>query len=93
MRLVHEQDLRIKLNAAGSDQNSTLNGPVGFRESEAGITAQPELPSKLNACPTFPLANVALPSNAPLSALMMSLTLPFPGHHETIPAGAVTHAR
>src|SRR6266568_6142726 len=49
-------------------------------------------PSKLNACPTNPGANVALPSSTPLLLPTASVPFPSPFHQPTKPEGGLTHA-
>ena len=49
-------------------QASTVSGPVMFKLGESATTTQPPLPLvplKLNAWPTLPGANAALPCNDP----------------------------
>lgn len=59
--------------------------------TESGTVTNDCTPSNAKACPTSPGANVTAPCSTPLSAPMMSLALPSPGHQARMPLGGVTH--
>src|SRR5205823_1461837 len=75
-------------------QASTLIGDVGLKSKlgESGTRTKSSTPSKLNAWPTIPAANVAPFTNVPLLLPIISLALPSPGHHPTMPVGGVTQS-
>src|SRR5439155_11124742 len=68
---------------------STVIGEVGLKSrlGASGTFTNAATPSKLNACPTMPLANVAPFWSVPLLPSCMSLALLSPGHQLTSPAG------
>src|SRR5437016_723911 len=68
---------------------STVIGEVGLKSrlGASGTFTNAATPSKLNACPTMPLANVAPFWSVPLLPSAISLALPSPGHQLTSPAG------
>src|SRR5207237_10840943 len=71
---------------------STVKLPVpGLRFGLSGTSTRPSMPSKLNACPTSPGANVAPPCSVPGLLSQISLALPSPGHQETLCEGGGTH--
>ena len=71
---------------------STVKLPVpGLRFGLSGTSTRPSMPSKLNACPTSPGANVAPPCSVPGLLSQISLALPSPGHQETMFEGGGTH--
>src|SRR5437867_12934159 len=78
---------------AGLIHASRVNCVVPSRLAESGTTAEPVTPSKLNACPTMPAANVAPPSTVPSLPSCTTLFLPSPGHQLTTPGGGRTHGR
>src|SRR5437870_2229788 len=73
---------------------STVIGEVGLKSrlGASGTFTNAATPSKLNACPTMPLANVAPFWSVPLLPSCMSLALPSPGHQLTSPAGGGVQA-
>src|SRR5438034_428936 len=72
-------------------QRSTLNGPVGLRESLCGTATKSSTPSRLNACNTLPATKVAPFCKLPLLLPWISSALPSPGHQATMPEGGSTH--
>src|SRR5947208_16061741 len=72
----------------GFTQASRVIPAVGFRASlEGTITPELEAAAKLNACSTSPIGKVTAPCGVPLFSPRMSLPLPSPGHHATMPGG------
>src|SRR5947199_271141 len=73
---------------------STVIGEFGSKSKlgASGTFTNAATPSKLNACPTMPLANVAPFWSVPLLPSCISLALPSPGHQLTSPAGGGVQA-
>ena len=65
--------------------------PISMLGLAATLTYESLLPSKLNACPTSPLAKAASPWSMPSLPPMMSLALSSPGHQLTKPDGGGRH--
>src|SRR5688500_12313611 len=74
----------------GEIQPSIVKDCVSFRLAESARPNLSSTPSKLNACPTLPDANVAPFCSVPSLVPLMSCPLPSPGHQLTNPAGAST---
>src|ERR1700736_2307345 len=75
------------------NQRSMENGASGNCRLLLSGTLMNPLPSKLNAWPTSPGPNVAVPCGVPLLPPSTSFAFPFPGHQLIIPPGADAQER
>src|SRR5262245_56103701 len=69
---------------------SIVKPSPGVRRALFGTRTRSSMPSKLNAGPTMPAANVAPPSSWPSSFPVRSAALPSPVHQAIRPLGAGT---
>ena len=75
---------------AGWSHPSKVSELVSLNASESGMFTRDCTPSKLNAWPLRPGANVAPKRNWPLCAPVASFALPSARHHATNPEGTAT---
>src|SRR5438046_9283316 len=83
----------LPLNDTGLYHASMVIWFVGFKFGEFCTSTKSFTPSKLNACPTLPAANVAPFCSVPLLPSSISFALPSPGHQLTIFACGGVHVR